>query len=1059
MAMNDFQLKIVAQRNAADCIIVDACPGSGKTYTVENLVAALLNDGQRIGLFTFSRKAAEDMRVRIAERIFNKLGDTPLSDDEKQFFKDPFSIKMGQDWIERDPARRMLADWTCTIHALSKRLLKTAGLKPRVLSGKNAWEIKGLIKDKAKEIGYSEGWKPIEYYFHLATDALIDPKKVEGFYNEILQDVSNGSWHASCLAKLYLLYTDYCRERNLVDFSMMQAKVIKLIRTDPGFKEKISDLFDFVIIDEAQDTSDLQMEIIDALLGEGARLILVGDVDQCVIAETEITCYNKTMLAKDISSGDKIIVGCGNRKTVEVEVENIYKREVMDAPVITIITESGKELTTTPEHIYFAEHIIEDRKPEYFTYLMYKEGLGYRVGITSAYRKLDKKRSDVGYKQRLRAERADAIWVLARCDTRADAQFLEQLYSVKYGLPTWTFHTQGRKVTYDKKKIRELYNLVDTEQNARKLLADLWMKIEYPHHVPRAVSKKRRRNFTITLCADSRQNLKKPLHKYYISGSNQEDGKKLENIGLNIRNAKNVRGWRIENMTQNLGKIYDILGKIRDTGINPVVKEQAHLTNNSLAYTPASHILPGMIVFTLDGKKVIEEHVAEVKRHFYTGFIYDFDVPPFHNFSANGIMIHNSMYAFRGAVPEVLHNKEGTRFILPINYRSTRNIIDTAAGLIKSNYASMPDLLKPFEPRPDVLDGEPIEFMSCQTVEELGNQIALTMQTENYQPGDIFILSRTRAECALLHTELLKAGIPAINKSGGLLFGAPHIRKVLAYAQLACDFEGARDNLEILNEIANVATKHFLSPITRRNHKPGCDNQKSWIDCGCPIIQQEGIDHSSARYYGKKSIEKAGDWSGIINQVFETNKGGYPTMASKGALDLTAFVSRIERRKSLADVALLYIIEECVLPWMLAEEGVFDTDPGENGQLEDFDVLLAIVDNPDQTLEQYLNMVQMLTDDNPTKEEDSVLLGTFHWSKGAERPVVFVNATRCPIVPPKAAEGRLPTGKPATMEEERRLVYVGLTRAKKKAYVAFAQQWNNMPVDLELVGEIREVLK
>ncbi len=697
MAMNEFQLKIVGQRNVADCIIVDACPGSGKTYTVENLVAALLDDGRRIGLFTFSRKAAEDMRVRIAERVFNKLGDTPLSDDEKQFFKDPFSIKMGRDWIDRDVARRMLADWTCTIHGLSYRLLKTAGQKPRVLSGKSAWEIKGLIKDKAKEIGYSEGWKPIEHYFHLATNALIDPKKTQGFYNEILQDVSNGSWHADCLARLYLLYTDYCRERNLVDFSMMQAKVIKLIRTDPGFKEKISDLFDFVIIDEAQDTSDLQMEIIDALLGESARLILVGDVDQ-------------------------------------------------------------------------------------------------------------------------------------------------------------------------------------------------------------------------------------------------------------------------------------------------------------------------------------------------------------------------SMYAFRGAVPEVLHDKEGTRFVLPINYRSTRNIIDTAASLIKSNYAALPDLLKPFEPKPDALDGDPIEFMSCQTVEELGNQIALTMQDENYHPGDIFILSRTRAECALLHTELLRAKIPAINKSGGLLFGAPHIRKVLAYAQLACDYEGARDNLEILTEVANVATKDFLSPVTRRNHQPGCDNQKSWIDCGCPIIQQEGIDHSSARWYGKRSIEKAGDWQGIINQIFETNKGGYSTIAAKGALDLAGFVNRIARKKDDASLALLFIIEECVLPWLIEEDGIVEDDPGENGLMEDFDVLLSIVELPDQTLDQYLDMVQLLTNDNPTKEEDSVLLGTFHWSKGAERPIVFVNATRCPIIPPKTPEGRLPTGKPATMEEERRLVYVGLTRAKIKAFLIFAHLWNKRPVGLELVGEVKEIL-
>jgi len=696
MALNKFQQEIINQRGSADRIVVDACPGSGKTYTVENLVEALLADGHRLGLFTFSRKAAEEMRVRIAERLF---GD--LSEEERQFFRDPFSVDVTRAWIEENPARRTLADWTCTIHGLSYRLLKAAGQKPRVLSGKNAWEIKGLIKDKAKEIGYGEGWKSIEIYFNHATNNLIEPNRAEGFYNECaaLRDVTNSSWHAACLAKLYQLYCSYCQERNLIDFSMMQARVIKKIRTEPGFTKKLAGIFDYVIIDEAQDTNDLQMEIIDALLADGAKLILVGDVDQ-------------------------------------------------------------------------------------------------------------------------------------------------------------------------------------------------------------------------------------------------------------------------------------------------------------------------------------------------------------------------SMYAFRGARPEVLQSQEANRFPLPINYRSTREIISSAAGLIKSNYLANPELLKPFEPKPDAMQGEPLEIMTSGTVEELGLQIAQTIQSENFEPGHIFLLSRTRAECALLHTELLRASIPAINKSGGLLFGAPHIKKTLAYAQLTCDYNGARDNLEVLGEIANVATKDFLSPVTRRNHKPGCNEGRNWIECGCPIIQREGIDGSSARYYGKKSIERAGDWEGIIAQANETNKGDYPTLAAKGAWDLVKFVNRIEGKKDNARLALLYIIEECIIPWMEREDGLIDEDPSENGLLEDFDVLLQIIEQPDQSLHDYLAMVETLTDDNPTNEETSVLIGTFHWSKGAERPIVFVNATRCPIIPPKAKEGRLPTGKPATIAEERRLIYVGITRAQSKAYLAAANSWNHQAVDSQFMTEIgREIKK
>lgn len=688
--MNEYQKKIVDQRYSDKTILVDACPGSGKTYTVENVVAELVADESRVGVFTFSKKAAEEMRVRIAKKIF---GD--LEGDELQFYVDPFSVQMGRDWIEAEPAREMLADWCCTIHALSYRLLKSTGLKPRVLAGKEAWHLKGLIKDRAKEIGYTEGWKPIEIYFNLATINLVDPEKSRGFFNGLLSEISNGAWHARCLAELYQDYIRFCKARALIDFAMMQAKVIKLIRTDDNFAKKISRLFDYVIIDEAQDTSPLQMEIINAIsCRDDCRLMMVGDVDQ-------------------------------------------------------------------------------------------------------------------------------------------------------------------------------------------------------------------------------------------------------------------------------------------------------------------------------------------------------------------------SMYAFRGARPEVLLDTKGSRFILPINYRSTVSIIESAGRLIANNYLTLPDLLKPFEPRPDAPSGYEVETITANDVQALGNQIALEIQNNEIEPGDIFILNRTRAECALIHTELLRSGIPAINKSGGMLFGAPHIRKVIAYARLGINYLDARDNLEILSEVANVATKDFVSPITRRNHHDDCKEGRNWVNCGCPIIQEKGIDHSAARYYGKKSIEKAGNWKGIVGQQYATNRGGFATLPALGARDLVEFVLRIGERAVSATDALLFIIEECVMPWLAAEEGLTEEDPAENGLVEDFNVLLEIVRSPEQTLEEYLIEVDQLSNDNPSNETESVLIGTFHWSKGAERPVVFSNITRCPIVPPKAKEGRLPTGEPAKLEEERRLIYVGVTRAKERAYIAYASTWENQPVDLQFLREIQ----
>jgi superfamily I DNA/RNA helicase len=308
-------------------------------------------------------------------------------------------------------------------------------------------------------------------------------------------------------------------------------------------------------------------------------------------------------------------------------------------------------------------------------------------------------------------------------------------------------------------------------------------------------------------------------------------------------------------------------------------------------------------------------------------------------------------------------------------------------------------------------------------------------------PGDWFVLSRTRAECAAIHNALLMARIPAVNKSGGLLFGAPHIRKVLAYARLACNFNNARDDKEILTEIANVASINFVAPMTRRSHKDNCTNEKPWVDCGCPTVIREGIDNSHVRYYGKESIEKAGNWQGILYQQHERNKGHFPSMASKGATDLVMFVTELEDFNNDARKCLEYIIENSVLPWIEHEEGITDQDASENGKQEDFQLLLEQT-KPGQTVEQFLTDIDELGGrDKGNNDAESVIVGTVHWSKGAERPAVILNTTRMPITPPFIPKDKLPTSRANSVEEERCICYVGATRAKDQLCVMFSGEW------------------
>jgi len=669
--------------------VVEACPGSGKTRTLENLVASLVQSGadpRRIGIFTFSKDAAAEMRWRVARTLWPSATQAEL--DWWGQVRLELNEQFSESWLASDPARMMLYKWTCTIHALSFRLLKAAGQKLRVLSDRNQWDADQIIKDGLAEFDWKEGPRAIYGWIGWAITNLIQPGQAQVWYAERMPaDVVH---RAANLAELYRRYYDFCKRRNLVDFDMMQARVVYLLRNDPAFVAKVQGLFDYVLVDEAQDTSPQQAEILFALARGSGNIVLVGDCDQ-------------------------------------------------------------------------------------------------------------------------------------------------------------------------------------------------------------------------------------------------------------------------------------------------------------------------------------------------------------------------AMYGFRGARPEVLRGDftdawEGVKsFNLPVNYRSVQAIVAHSAQLIGENYKSDSEYLKPFQPRPDAPDGLPIAYTELEDFDQLSAEVASRV-VQSESPGDWFVLSRTRAECAAIHTALIAAGIPAINKSGGLLFGAPHVRKVLAYARLACNYQNARDNLEVLEEIANVASAQFRAPWTRRRHIDGCTNTASWKNCGCPIIAEEGADYSHSRFYGKKSIQAAGNWDGIKRQRLDRNRGGFPTAKAKGSLDLVNFVNRLEKLQDEARQCLQAIIDDCVLPWLAAEEGISQADLSENGKVEDFQVLLSLA-HPDATMEQFLQRVDELSQTISGDESSSVILGTIHWSKGAERERVIVNTTRLPIVPPQRRQGMLPTGSPPSIEEERRLMFVAMTRAKSECLLLGSRKWNGIEVE------------
>lgn len=585
---------------ASSPTLINASAGSGKTRCLIAKIIHLIEQGispSHICAITFTNKAANEMKKRLKNKI---------------------SIKDMQ---------------VSTIHSLCVRIMKTF-IKYTYLKmpfsiyddGDQLSVIKTIVKAK------NFPGDPLEYL------SSISNAKARQSEHKLKEDFET----------VYKEYQNILLKNNACDFDDLLVNAYHCLKHE-DCSNYFSDLWPYILVDEFQDTSIIQYEIINLMYNpEKTRtLFVVGDFNQCV---TENTLIYDTP-ANKIIKGGITTVAIGNNKTSNLLIEDTYKIYVENVPVVTIKTESGKELTTTFEHTHFAGYHPNYPSEKHFTYLMYKKGIGYRIGTTSM----------LGFKMRLDQER-DCMWLLGSYDTKAEAKYYEQYYAIKYGIPLWVFFTEKRgfKLDYDDPYIKKLFKEIDTEKAAERLLNDLGLFIEKPHHIPM----KRRRNFSIRLC-DQTNNSTSIYHKYTLSDSNMNE---------------------IEGVSTDLSEINELFNKINKfLPLNRI--ESAKFSNISLPMIPASHVLPGMVCFVENNGKIENEMIISTKKDVYTGYIYDYNINQFHNYIANGIVTHNSIYGWRAANPknmdDFIKKYKPSICLLHYNYRCSQSIINHANNFLQ----------------------------------------------------------------------------------------------------------------------------------------------------------------------------------------------------------------------------------------------------------------------------------------------------------------------------------------------------------------------------------------
>ncbi len=391
-----------------------------------------------------------------------------------------------------------------------------------------------------------------------------------------------------------------------------------------------------------------------------------------------------------------------------------------------------------------------------------------------------------------------------------------------------------------------------------------------------------------------------------------------------------------------------------------------------------------------------------------------------------------SIYAFRGAKIENILNfkKDYPRhniFRLEQNYRSTKTIVDAANSLIAKNSARIP---KECYSMGD--DGEKIRLIQAYTEQEeallIASSIVSRIHSVSAQYQDFAILYRTNAQSRALEEALRKRNLPYVIYSGNSFFERAEVKDMMAYLKLAVNINDDESFKRIVNKPARGIGDTSVAALMA-----AASNHQTSLFKAAYAEDLETFGLKSA------AVRKIREFCDMINRlaVRAQKEDAYDVAAAlameSGLLMFYKSDNSIEGQSRTANVEELlnsvkvYIEER---KNEMFEEMQADGQVGEGVELTSSDLPVVLLGD-------FLENISLLSAVDMEDDEDGsnkITLMTVHSSKGLEFPYVYVAGMEENIFPSggwMASESEI--------EEERRLFYVAMTRAKKAVAFSFAQ--------------------
>jgi superfamily I DNA/RNA helicase len=527
----------------------------------------------------------------------------------------------------------------------------------------------------------------------------------------------------------------------------------------------------------------------------------------------------------------------------------------------------------------------------------------------------------------------------------------------------------------------------------------------------------RRPGVSVTLCADRRG--RTPVHQVAVSGREPGVRRALESHGLTVRPAEDGSGgWSHESGFESYPAAMDVVDRIQ-TATPVSVRRAARLGarrgsgagESSLPFMPAASVRPGMAMFAEDGSYDVVESVERVA---IEGPVYDLDVEGTHNLVAGGLVTHNSIYRFRGADIRNILDFEGdfpdaTVVKLEQNYRSTQTILNAANAIIANNRARKEKSLWS-----ELGQGDPVHVGELE--DEHGEARFVVSEIERLvdeggSRDEIAVFYRTHAQSRVLEDALVRYGVSYQVLGGPRFYERAEIKDALAYLTL------------LVNPSDTVAFGRIVNSPRRGIGQTSQGRLLGHANTiGAPVwdvaAEPERVPGLAAA-----ATKAVGRFMSVMERLRERVEGG----ASVGdvlaeTLEETGYLEALRAERTVEAQVRVENLDELV--GVAREYDAAAGSPAPDGA--------PPAEEP--SLEQFLQQIALFSEQDKLQDEQGLLtLMTLHNAKGLEFGTVFIIGLEDGVFPHSRAVDA------GDLEEERRLAYVGVTRAKRELYLTYAR--------------------